>query len=28
MSQNKKTELHLNLVKHNVDIFTIIETKE
>jgi hypothetical protein len=26
MSQNKKTELHLNLVKHNVDIFAIMET--
>jgi len=26
MSQNKKTELHLNLVKHNVDIFTVMET--
>ena len=26
MSQNKKTELHLNLVKLNVDIFAIMET--
>ena len=26
MSQNKKTELHLNLVKHNVDIFAILES--
>ena len=25
MSQNKKTELHANLVKHNVDIFAIME---
>jgi hypothetical protein len=26
LSQNKKPELHLNLVKHEVDIFTIMET--
>jgi hypothetical protein len=26
MSQNKKTEMHLNLVKHNMDIFAIMET--
>jgi len=25
VSQNKKTELHLNLVKHNVDVFAIKE---
>ena len=25
LSQNKKTELHLNLVKHDLDIFTIME---
>jgi hypothetical protein len=25
LSQNKKTELHLNLVKHDVDIFAIME---
>jgi len=25
MSQNNKTELHANLVKHNVDIFAIME---
>ena len=25
LSQSKKTELHLNLIKHDVDIFAIIE---
>ena len=25
LSQNKKTELHLNLVKHDVDVFAIME---
>jgi hypothetical protein len=25
LSQNKKTKLHLNLVKHDVDVFAIME---